>query len=155
LARCGDTPDIPTAEGWLYLATTLDLAWRRLLGWSIGDRHDASLVIDALDAAVAAVAAQGPNQLHGTIFNSDLGRITPRRRAGPRVHDWVPVGRADASCLDNAVAENFFASLKSNSSTATGSQPGPGPPSDRRLDRSLYTRRRPAYGSMSSIDYWG
>jgi len=38
---------ICTGEGWLYL-TVIDLASRRLIGWSIGDKREATLVIDAL-----------------------------------------------------------------------------------------------------------
>ena len=50
---------IPTGEGWLYLASVIDLASRHLLGWSMRDRHDASLVTDALDAAVATRDTSG------------------------------------------------------------------------------------------------
>ena len=53
VAWCGDVTFIPTDEGWLYLAAVLDLASRHLLGWSMGERHDAGLVTDALQAAVA------------------------------------------------------------------------------------------------------
>jgi putative transposase len=111
LAWCGDITYIPTGEGWLYLATTLDLASRRLLGWSMGERHDASLVIDALDAAVAA---RGRTQMAGTIFHSDRGAeytSAACRAACERLGLTQSAGRT-GSCLDNAVAESFFASLK-------------------------------------------
>jgi len=48
----------------------MDLASRQVLGWSMGDRHDAGLVIDALDAAVAH---RGSGPMDSTIFHSDRG----------------------------------------------------------------------------------
>jgi transposase InsO family protein len=53
VAWCGDITYIPTDEGWLYLASTIDLASRHLIGWSMSDRHNAQLACDALEAAVA------------------------------------------------------------------------------------------------------
>jgi putative transposase len=47
VAWCGDVTYIPTDEGWLYLASVLDLASRHLLGWSMGAHHDARLVTGA------------------------------------------------------------------------------------------------------------
>ena len=63
-----DLTYIPTEEGWLYLASVLDLASRHLLGWSMGQHHNAGLVCDALDAAVAT---RGRARMDGTIFHSD------------------------------------------------------------------------------------
>jgi putative transposase len=68
LAWCGDVTWIPTDEGWLYLASVIDLASRHLLGYSMGAHHDAALATGTLDAAVA-----GPNGRH------DLSH-RPRRR---------------------------------------------------------------------------
>jgi transposase InsO family protein len=45
---------VPHLHGWLYLATVIDLASHRPLVWSMSDRHDGRLVVDALEAAVAA-----------------------------------------------------------------------------------------------------
>jgi putative transposase len=61
---------IPTDEGWLYLASVIDLASRHLLGWSMGAHHDAGLVCDAL---AAAVATRGRAPMDGTIFHTDRG----------------------------------------------------------------------------------
>jgi putative transposase len=106
-----DLTYIPTDEGWLYLASVLDLASRRLLGWSMGQHHDAGLVCDALEAAVAT---RGRHRMNGTIFHSDRGSeytaaacIDVCERLGLR----RSMGRT-GSCLDNAVAESFFATLK-------------------------------------------
>lgn len=107
----GDITYIPTGEGWLYLATVIDLASRRLLGWSMSDRHDTTLVIDALEAAVAA---RGRATMDGTIFHSDRGsEYTSEafRQACKDLGIKQSVGRT-GSCLDNAVAESLFATFK-------------------------------------------
>ncbi len=87
VAWCDDLTFIPTDEGWLYLASVLDLASRHLVGWSMGAHHDAGLVCDALQAAVAT---RGRYRMDGTIFHSDrgselrLGRLhRGLRAAGP------------------------------------------------------------------------
>jgi transposase InsO family protein len=68
MAWCGDVTYIPTDEGWLYLASVVELASRHLLGWSMGARHDAGLVTDALQAAVAT---RGRSRMDSTIFHTD------------------------------------------------------------------------------------
>jgi transposase InsO family protein len=111
MAWCGDVTWIPTDEGWLYLASVLDLASRHLLGYSMGNHHDAELVTDALDAAAAT---RGQSRMDGTIFHADRGSeytsaacIAACQRLGLR-RSMSRTG----SCLDNAVAEAWFASLK-------------------------------------------
>lgn len=108
---CGDMTYIRTGEGWLYLATVIDLASRRLIGWSMGTRHDAHLVIDALKMAVAT---RGRRTMDGTIFHHDRGsEYTSEafRTACTDLGVTQSSGRT-GSCLDNAVAESFFATLK-------------------------------------------
>jgi putative transposase len=61
---------IPTGEGWLYLASVIDLASRHLLGYSMATYHDAALVTGALEAAVAT---RGQTQMDATIFHRDRG----------------------------------------------------------------------------------
>jgi putative transposase len=111
VAWCGDVTWIPTEEGWLYLASVIDLASRHLLGWSMSAHHDAALVVSALDAAAAT---RGRRRMSDTIFHTDRGAeyssaacITACQRLGLR----RSMGRT-GSCLDNAVAESWFASLK-------------------------------------------
>jgi transposase InsO family protein len=111
VAWCGDLTFIPTDEGWLYLASVLDLASRHLLGWSMGDRHNATLVTGALDAAAAA---RGRSKLPATIFHTDRGAeytSAACRNACERLKLRQSMGRT-GSCLDNAAAESFFATLK-------------------------------------------
>ncbi|MFD5474949.1 IS3 family transposase [Streptomyces sp. NPDC127105] len=64
----GDITYIATGEGWLYLATWLDLATREIIGYSMADHHRAGLVVDAL------MMAAGRGQLKpGCIAHSDRG----------------------------------------------------------------------------------
>ena len=102
---------IRTDEGWLYLASVIDLASRHLLGWSLSAHHDAALVCDALQVAVAT---RGRSPMPDTIFHTDRGAeyssaacIAACQELGLR----RSMGRT-GSCLDNAVAESWFASLK-------------------------------------------
>jgi len=111
VAWCSDVTYIPTDEGWLYLASVIDLASRHPLGYSMATHHDATLVCDALGAAVAT---RGGQPMHGTVFHSDRGSeytsaacIQACQRLGLR-RSMSRTG----SCQDNAVAESWFASLK-------------------------------------------
>jgi putative transposase len=111
VAWCGDVTYLPTDEGWLYLASVLELASRYLLGWSMGELRNARLVTAALDTAVPT---RGRQRMDATIFHTDRGSeytsaacIDACQRLGLR----RSMGRT-GSCLDNAVAESFFATLK-------------------------------------------
>ncbi|MET8186680.1 IS3 family transposase [Streptomyces sp. NPDC005246] len=66
---CGDMTEITTNEGKLYLATVIDLFSRRLLGYAMGARHDAELVVASLNMA----AATRGGDVKGVIFHSDRG----------------------------------------------------------------------------------
>jgi transposase InsO family protein len=86
VAWCGDVTWIPADEGWLYLASVLDLASRHLLGWSMGSHHDARLVTCALDAAVAT---RGRARMPTTIFHTDRGGLnTPPPPASRPASGW-------------------------------------------------------------------
>ncbi|MFI7517318.1 IS3 family transposase [Micromonospora echinofusca] len=107
---CGDITYLRVGAGWLYLATVIDIATRRLVGWSINTHMRTALVIDALDAAVATRSGR----VDGVIFHSDRGAqygsdafASACRRHGIR----RSMGRIGSS-YDNALAEAFFATLK-------------------------------------------
>ena len=70
---CGDITYLATWEGWLYLATVIDIASRRVVGFALADHLRTELVADAL---ANAVAARDPEP--GVIFHSDRGCSTPR-----------------------------------------------------------------------------
>jgi putative transposase len=105
-----DVTYIPTGEGWLYLASVLDLGSRRLLGYSMTDHMRTELVLDALGMAVAArggaVAGVIAHADRGSQYTSnDYLEFCQRHQLRPSV------GRTGV-CWDNAVAESFWESLK-------------------------------------------
>jgi putative transposase len=105
----GDITYISTWEGWAYLATVIDLASRRIVGWALADHMRTELVQDAL---TMAFENRAPEQ--GVIFHSDRGcQYTSRDFAElARANGVVlSVGRK-GECWDNAVAESFFATIK-------------------------------------------
>ncbi|MFT3855546.1 MAG: IS3 family transposase [Ilumatobacteraceae bacterium] len=110
VAWCQDITYIATSEGWLYLASVLDLGSRRLLGYSMAEHMRTELVTDALDMAVAARGGV----VAGVIAHADRGsQYTSNDYLDYcQAHQLRPsVGRI-ATCFDNAVAESFWASLK-------------------------------------------
>ena len=105
-----DITYIWTGEGWLYLASVIDIGSRRMLGYSMADHMRTELVIDALDMAIAARAGH----VAGVIAHADRGsQYTSNDYLDHcQRHQLRPsVGRV-ATCFDNAVAESFWASLK-------------------------------------------
>ena len=72
----GDGTEIPTGEGKLYLASVLDVASRRVLGFALAEHHDAELAYGALAMAVAVRGGQVP----GVIFHTDYAEdgVKPR-----------------------------------------------------------------------------
>lgn len=104
-----DVTFIPTHQGWLYLATMLDLFSRKVVGWAMSERNNAALVINALQAAIAQ-RQPGP----GLIHHSDRGRLYSSRdyRALMAKHHMRPSMSRKGDCWDNAVAESFFATVE-------------------------------------------
>ena len=98
-----------TAEGWLYLAAILDLFSRRVVGFAMSDRIDRALVLDALRAAVGR-RAPGAGLMH----HSDRGSQYASgdyQKALDEIGVVCSMSRK-GNCWDNAVAESFFATLK-------------------------------------------
>ena len=107
---CGDITYLATGEGWLYLATVIDLFSRRVIGWSLTEHMRSSLVVDAL---ATAVATRG-GLVDGVIFHSDRGSQYTSGEFGEFCdrHGVLRSMGATGVCFDNAAAESFFASLK-------------------------------------------
>ncbi|MFE4583101.1 IS3 family transposase [Streptomyces chartreusis] len=106
---CGDITYIATNEGWLYLATVIDIASRRVVGWATADHLRTELVADALTAACRTRRPHRP-----VIFHSDRGcQYTSRELAtlATQFNVHLSVGRT-GQCWDNALAESFFSTLK-------------------------------------------
>jgi transposase InsO family protein len=105
----GDITYLRTGEGWLYLATVIDLTTRMVVGWAMAEHMRASLAVDALTMAYDAGMVAG-----NAIFHTDRGaQYTSAEMAAAAVKMDVRLscGRVGV-CWDNAVAESFFASLK-------------------------------------------
>ena len=106
----GDITYLPTASGeFCYLATVIDLASRRVVGWSIAEHVRADLVVDALDAA-----RRTRGDLGGFIMHTDNGSQYTSL-AFARYCDSAGVLRSRGrvgSSADNALAESFHAPLK-------------------------------------------
>ncbi len=106
---CGDVTYIATWEGWAYLATVIDIASRRVVGWALADHMRTDLVADAL--RMACTQRHPPA---GVIFHSDRGcQYTSRDYASLAADLGVrlSLGRK-GECWDNALAESWFATLK-------------------------------------------
>lgn len=106
---CGDITYVPTWEGWLYLATVIDISSRRVVGHAVADHLRTDLIADAL---ANAVAARDPDA--GVIFHSDRGCQYTSTQFADLARDCdvqLSAGRT-GQCWDNALAESFFASLK-------------------------------------------
>jgi transposase InsO family protein len=106
---CGDITYIRTWQGWLYLATVIDIATRRVVGWATADHLRTDLVEEALRQAVRSRRPQA-----GVIFHSDRGcQYTSAQfaDAARELGVTLSVGRT-GQCWDNALAESFFATIK-------------------------------------------
>jgi putative transposase len=98
-----------TSEGWLYLAVVIDLYSRAVVGWSMNERMNASLVTDSL---TMAMFRRGMPK--GLIIHSDRGSqyCSYAYRDLAKKHDFKISMSRKGNCWDNAVAESFFHSLK-------------------------------------------
>jgi len=105
----GDMTFIRTRQGWLYLATLLDLYSRRVIGWSMSDRPDLTLILNAFDMALEQRRPKA-----GLIHHTDQGPIYAARKYRERMAaaGVTPSMSAKGNAYDNAVAESFFGNLK-------------------------------------------
>ena len=110
--HCADITYVWTTEGWLYLATVIDLFSRQVVGFALGERMGAQLVVDAL-----RMAWFRRRPAPGLIFHSDRGSQYASKAFAKQLRAFAM--RASMSrkgdCGDNAVAESLFGSLKTES----------------------------------------
>jgi len=105
----GDITYLRTGEGWLYLATVIDLATRMVVGWQTAAHMGTTLVTDALQMAIDA-----GHVTVDAVFHSDRGT----QYTSAEFHAFTTRNRIRRSlgrtgvCWDNAAAESFFATLK-------------------------------------------
>ena len=105
----GDITYIPTWEGWLFLATVIDCATRKCVGWAMDDNYRTPLISSAIE-----MAARNLDLPHAAVFHSDRGsNYTSAEFAG--VLDGLEVRQSvgrTGICFDNALAESFNAAVK-------------------------------------------
>ncbi len=108
-AWVGDITYIATGEGWLYLACVMDLASRRIVGWSMSNRIKADLVCQALKSAYWR---RKPPE--GLIMHSDRGSQYASDDHRQLIKDYRMIQSMSrrANCWDNAAMESFFKTLK-------------------------------------------
>lgn len=106
----GDITYLWTGEGWLYLATVLDLYSRMVVGWAISDKPDSQLAIDALKDALA----NRPYRKWRLMFHSDQGcqYTSNEMRQYLKDNSILQSMSRRGQCWDNAAMESFFGTLK-------------------------------------------
>jgi putative transposase len=149
----GDGTDIDTDEGKLYLDSVLDVGSRRVLGFALGEHHDADLAYGALAMAVAVRGGQVP----GVIFHTDQGSEYTAglfRAACQRLSFSQSMGRP-GSALDNAVIESWHSTLEfelrrvEHFATRAAARAGVAA----WIEDYNHHRRHSALGRVSPVDY--
>lgn len=100
----GDITYIPTSEGWLYLATVIDLYSRKIVGWSMQDKLHTKLVNDALNMAITR---RRPSK--GLLWHTDRGSqyTSYEHKDLLKQYGVIQSMSRKGNCHDNAVAESF------------------------------------------------
>jgi transposase InsO family protein/transposase-like protein len=106
---CGDITYLWTEEGWLYLATVIDLYSRKVIGWSMSERMTATLVCDALTMALWRRGFP-----KGVVMHTDRGSqyCSAAYQTLLQRHQLLCSMSGKGCCYDNACAESFFHTLK-------------------------------------------
>jgi len=107
-----DITYLQTTNGWLYLAVIIDLYSRRVVGWSMNNRIDRHLVMDALRMGIWR---RHPDV--GLLFHSDRGSQYCSNDFRKLLQEHAIIGSMSrkGNCWDNAVVESFFSRLKTES----------------------------------------
>jgi len=105
----GDITYIPTAEGWLYLAVIEDLYSRKIVGWSMEDHMESTLVEQAFQ-----MATQARKPAQELLHHSDRGSQYAGGAYQTRLAAWsiLPSMSRKGDVYDNAPMESFFSTLK-------------------------------------------
>ncbi len=110
----GDISYIRTEEGWLYLATLMDLYSRRIVGWATGQQINGELTCCALQMAIDARLGGRAAPPPGLICHSDRGKQYACHAYQQLLleHGLISSMSRRGDCYDNAPSESFFATLK-------------------------------------------
>ncbi|MBL8912499.1 MAG: IS3 family transposase [Archangium sp.] len=105
----GDITYLKTPEGWLYLAVIIDLFSRFVVGWALSPKIDRHLVMKAL-----TMATKRRGQVAGRLFHSDRGSqyASEEHRTALVDGGFTCSMSRRGNCLDNAVSESWFSTLK-------------------------------------------
>lgn len=105
----GDITYIPTKEGRLYLSVVIDLFSRKVVGWSMDDTMETTLVNNSI---LMAIKSRKPRK--GIIWHTDRGSqyASTSHRELLKKYGFIQSMSRHGNCYDNAVAESFFHSLK-------------------------------------------
>jgi len=108
-AWVGDITYVATSEGWLYLAAVMDLASRRIVGWSMSERMKAGLVCDALKSAYWRRKPAA-----GLLMHTDRGSQYAGDSHRRLLEDYGMIQSMSrrGNCWDNSPMESFFKTLK-------------------------------------------
>jgi putative transposase len=108
-AWVSDITYLRTGQGWLFLAIVLDLYSRRIVGWAMHPTIGRELVLEALNMAIAE-----RRPAPGLVFHSDRGGeyLSADVQEHLDRHGIISSMSRPGTCLDNAVAESFFHTLK-------------------------------------------
>ena len=108
-AWAGNITYLRTHQGWMYLAVVMDLHSRRITGWALSKRMTVDLTMRAMQMVINLRQPQT-----GLIFHSDKGSqyTSKRYQALLWSNRITPSMSGCGACLDNAVVERFFSSLK-------------------------------------------
>jgi transposase InsO family protein len=150
----GDITYLRTWEGWLYLATVIDAHSRRVIGWAIADHMRTDLVEDALKMAIT-LRGELPDKV---VFHTDRGT----QYASAQITQFAADNGITRSmgytgiCWDNAMAESFFATFKTEFyyrrvwPTKTGASQAVGAWIEERYNRR---RRHSSIGQISPVAF--
>lgn len=104
-----DITYIGTSQGWVYLASVMDLYSRKIVGWTLGDRMTKELVLEAFDQA-----CERQKPAPGLIHHSDRGSQYASNEYRERLTKNEMIGSMSrkGNCYDNACIESFHSILK-------------------------------------------
>ena len=119
---CGDITYVPTWQGWLYLATVIDIASRRVVGFAMADHLRTELVADAL---ANAAAARNPDA--GVIFHSDRGSQAASTPPSPAISESPSRSGAPGNAGTTPSPSPSSPRSRANASTSRPGRPAPQP----------------------------
>ena len=140
----GDITYLWTSEGWLYLATMIDLFSRQIVGWQMSNIIDQNLVNDGLNAALINRGYPSDVMIHTDRGSQYCSHSFRKIIADKKL---VQSMSRKGNCWDNAVAESFFATLKkARCLRPCAKNPGANEPTCLRVYRNLLQSGSPTFG---------